>query len=54
MASKGVTGVPDGKKHKKDEGNKYVQNEEFAEEVLAKNVARPAQNNPKFNARKPF
>jgi hypothetical protein len=34
------------KKHKETKGNEYQFNEEFAEEVLAKNAKQPAQNNP--------
>jgi hypothetical protein len=31
---------------KQNKGNKYNVNEEFAEEVVAKNAKQPAQNNP--------
>lgn len=34
-----------GRKNKQNRGNKYKHNEEFAEEVIAKNAKQSAQNN---------
>jgi len=39
-------------KRKQDKGNDYKFNEEFAEEVLAKNAKQPAQNNPSESVKK--
>jgi hypothetical protein len=39
-------------KYKKNKGNKYLHQDEFAEEVLAKNSKQPAQNNPAQGVRK--
>lgn len=38
--------------YKKNKGNKYANQAEFAEEVTAKNVKQPAQNNPSESVRK--
>ena len=40
--------MTDGKNEYKDnKGNKYQNNAEFAEEVVANNQVHPAQNNPR-------
>lgn len=40
------------RKFKQNKGNKYTHNSEFAEEVIAKNAKRPAQNNPSTSVKK--
>lgn len=40
-------GIQMAKKGKKNKGTKYVNQAEFAEEVLVKNDKHPAQNNPR-------
>lgn len=42
------------KKYKKNKGNQYAHNAEFAEEVLRKNPKQPAQNNPSEGTRSPY
>ncbi|MEB3103581.1 hypothetical protein, partial [Ferviditalea candida] len=39
-------------KAKENRGSKYKYNEEFAEEVIAKNSKQPAQNNPSESVKK--
>jgi hypothetical protein len=41
-----------GEKYKKNKGNQFAHNQEFAEEVEAKNVKRAGQNNPSNSEQK--
>lgn len=40
------------KSFKNIKGNKYLNNSEFGEEVVAKNAKQPAQNNPSESVKK--
>ena len=40
-------------KFKANKGNQYAHNEEFAEEVVKKNVKHAAQNNPRNRSAEP-